>query len=107
MASKATTKSFIHEFQLVTTPKENRILEVCLNAGRNLYNACLSETLTRLHAMRGSDAWRTARDRPHGKPRTAAFQAVNDRFAYGEYALHKYAAKVCHACWIAGITLTV
>jgi len=100
MASKATTKSFIHEFQLVTTPKENRILEVCLNAGRNLYNACLSETLTRLHAMRGSDAWRTARDMPHGKARKAAFQTINERFEYGEYSLHKYAAKVCHACWI-------
>ena len=39
MASKAKNKCFIHEFQLVTSPKENRILEVRLNAGRNLYNA--------------------------------------------------------------------
>ncbi|HTP06577.1 MAG TPA: transposase, partial [Nitrospirota bacterium] len=100
MASKATTQSFIHEFQLVTTPKEDRILEVRLNAGRNLYNACLSEALTRLSAMRGSDAWKTARNMPHGKARTATFHAVNDKFGYGEYSLHKYAARVSCACWI-------
>ena len=100
MAPKATTQSFIHEFQLVTTPKEKRILEVRFNAGRNLYNACLSEALTRLSAMRGSDAWKTARNMPHGKARTAAFQTINERFEYSEYSLHKYAAKVCRACWI-------
>ena len=102
MASKATTRSFIHEFQLVTSPKEDRILEVRFNAGRNLYNACLSEALTRLSAMRGSDAWKTARNMPHGKARTAAFQAINEKFGYGEYSLHKYAARVSRACWIGG-----
>ncbi|HTP03809.1 MAG TPA: hypothetical protein VMM54_01475 [Nitrospirota bacterium] len=76
----------------MTTPKENRILEVRLNAGRNLYNACLSEALTRLNAMRGSDEWKTAWNMPHGKARTAAFQTINEKFGYGEYSLHKYAA---------------
>jgi len=80
MASKATTQSLIHEFQLVTSPKEDRILEVRLNAGRNLYNACLSEALTRLNAMRGSDEWKTARNMPHGKARIAALEELRKNY---------------------------
>jgi transposase len=100
MAKKAKTPSFIHEFGLVTGPKEVRILDVRFDAGRNLYNACLSEALSRLAAMRRSAEWKAARAMIPGKDRTAAFRSVNEAFGHSEYSLHKYAAKTCHACWI-------
>ncbi len=39
--NKSKTPSFIHEFLVITTHKDNRILDVRLEAGRHLYNACL------------------------------------------------------------------
>ena len=54
---KPKTPSFIHEFQLVATPKDNRMLDVRLEAGRYLYNACLGEAMKRLAAMRRSKKW--------------------------------------------------
>ncbi len=39
--NKSKTPSFIHEFQVVTTHKDNRMLDIRLEAGRHLYNACL------------------------------------------------------------------
>jgi hypothetical protein len=42
MAKNAKASSFIHEFGLVTGPKEVRILDVRFDAGRNLYNTSIA-----------------------------------------------------------------
>ncbi len=40
MAKKSTIPSFISEFQIVTNPKDNRVLEIRFDAGRNLHDDC-------------------------------------------------------------------
>ncbi len=70
MPNKPKTPSFIHEFQLVTTPKDNRMLNVRLEAGRYLYNACLGEAMKRLAAMRSSKKWRSAIKKKKSRLRT-------------------------------------
>ena len=46
------SESFIHEFSLRTTPHDVAVLDVRLGAARQLYNACLRESLRRLDLMR-------------------------------------------------------
>ena len=62
---RTATPSFIHELPLRTTPHDAAVLEVRLDAARNLYNACLQEALRRLDLMRESKAY---------QGRTEAFQ---------------------------------
>jgi hypothetical protein len=61
---------FYRYFHLRTTPKDNHILDIRLDAGRNLYNACLVEALKQLARMRNSNEWRSARIMNKGKQRT-------------------------------------
>jgi len=72
---------------------------VRLEAGRQLYNACLGEALKRVRLMRQSKAHARARKMPPGKERTRAFNVVNQEFHYSEYALHAYATRIRHS-WI-------
>ena len=54
------TDTFIHEIPLKTTPHDEAILDVRLEAARNLYNACLRESLRRVDLMRESKAYQVA-----------------------------------------------
>jgi transposase len=94
------TNTFVHELSLKTTPQDDAVLDVRLEAARNLYNACLRESLRRLDLMRQSKAYQAAKKMPKGKPRTTAFRACRVQFSFAEYDLHSFAAKVCKACWI-------
>ncbi len=97
---RATTKSFIHELPLQTTPHDRAVLNVRLDAAKNLYNACLQETLRRADLMKEAKAYQAARSLPRGKERTAAFSLCKTTHAFSEYALHAEAAKIAQACWI-------
>ena len=68
--------TFIHEIPLKTTPHDEAVLDVRLDAARNLYNACLRESLRRLDLMRESKAYRAARVLPKGKARNAVFKTA-------------------------------
>jgi len=102
MSKKSKTPSFIHEFQLKTTPKDNRILDIRLDAGRNLYNACLGEALKRLARMRSSREWQRAGKMSKGGQRTALFNSAGNRANYSEYALHACVGHLRNSCWIGG-----
>lgn len=97
---KPMTDTFIHEIPLKTTPHDEAVLDVRLEAARNLYNACLRESLRRVDLMRESKAYQAARNLPKGKPRNEAFKACRDGHGFLEYALHPFAAKTCKSCWI-------
>jgi len=58
------TPSFIAEFSLLTTPADERELSIRLDAARNVYNACLGESLRRLDLMRESKAWQAVQAMP-------------------------------------------
>jgi transposase len=94
------TNTFVHELALKTTPHDDAVLNVRLEAARNLYNACLRESLRRLDLMRQSKAYQAARTTAKGKTRAAAFNASRKRYVFSEYDIHPFASKVCKACWI-------
>jgi putative transposase len=94
------TDTFVHEIPLKTTPHDEAVLDVRLEAARNLYNACLRESLRRLDLMRESKAYQAARELPKGKPRKAAFTASRKDHGFREYDIHPFAAKTCKTCWI-------
>jgi putative transposase len=92
--------TFIHEIPLRTTPHDVAVLDVRLDAARQLYNACLRESLRRLDLMRESKQYQTARTLPKGKPRNVAFKAALDQHQFQEYGLHTFAVQAKNACWI-------
>lgn len=96
-----TTLSFIHELQLETTPHDMAVLDVRLDAAKNLYNACLQESLRRVDLMRESKKYQAARMLPKGKKeRTEAFTACRKTHVFYEYDLHAFAGTTAKACWI-------
>ncbi|MBI5326989.1 MAG: transposase [Deltaproteobacteria bacterium] len=94
------TDTFIHEIPLKTTPHDLAVLDVRLEAARNLYNACLRESLLRFDLMRESKHYQMARHLPKGKVRNEAFKECRETHGFLEYTLHPFAAKTCKACWI-------
>jgi putative transposase len=59
MAAK--TPSFVTEIPLLTTSKDLSILAARLEAGRQLYNAVLSEGKIRLQLVRDSEQYQEAK----------------------------------------------
>src|SRR6266852_1427361 len=105
-ARHAPTPSFICELPLLNTAAEERQLLVRLDCARQVYNACLGESLKRLERMRASAEYVTAQLLPKGprasataKVRSAAFAAVRQQFGFREYALHTYAVQFSHS-WL-------
>jgi hypothetical protein len=103
---RKTTPSFIAEFPLATTPSDERELSIRLDAARNLYNACLGESLRRLDLMRQSKAWQAARALPvqvDGKPnkeRRESFHIVQADFEFSAFSLQKFGQTCRDECWI-------
>ena len=100
----AKTPSFITELRLKVNCEQARRLLVRLEAVRQVYNACLGESLKRLTLMRESREYQAARKLPKGElkseaweARRAAFGAVRQRFRFSEYALHDDAKPFGHS----------
>jgi hypothetical protein len=85
------TPSFIAEFPLSTKPADERELSIRLDGARQIYNACLGESLRRLDLMRESKAqcrnacWIGDHLGSHDTQTTTlrAFRAV-EQYAFGE-----------------------
>ncbi|HEC33467.1 MAG TPA: transposase, partial [Chloroflexi bacterium] len=96
---RARRDSFVVEIPLRVTPSQEKRLLARLEAARQVYNACLGESLKRLASLRQSKAYRTALKMPRGKARSRAFREANAAVGFREYDLHAYAAQFNH-CWI-------
>lgn len=106
------TSSFVAEFPLRTTAADEVMLAVRLDAARNVYNACLGESLRRLSLMRESLDWQRARSMPAtldtnakskptpNKARSDLFSATQARFAFSSASIQKYAEICRDSCWI-------
>jgi putative transposase len=99
------TPSFIAEFSLLTTPADERELSIRLDAARNVYNACLGESLRRLDLMRESKAWQAVQAMPkhsasNDKARADAFKSVKDKFEFNSCAIQKFGEQCRDGCWI-------
>ena len=112
------TPSFIAEFPLSTTPADERELSIRLDAARQIYNACLGESLRRLDLMRESKAWQAAQAMPkhssqaidkakdkdrltaENKAKANAFKAARGKFAFNSGSIQKFGEECRNACWI-------
>jgi len=84
---------------LETTSAHETTILTRLEAGRQLYNACLGEALKRLDLLRQSKKFQEIRILPTGKTRTQAFKDLNKRFEFTQYDIHHYAVGIRHG-WI-------
>ena len=102
--SKVSSDSFVHEIELGTPPQEKKELNIRLEASRHLRNACLEESLRKVSLIRQSRYWKKARtpvkSKEHTKERKELFQQVKKLYAYSEYDLHSFVAKLRKSCWI-------
>ncbi len=94
--------SFITELPLIVDSKTEKKLLAKFQAGRQLYNACLTEAMVRMNLVKNSDAYIKAKKLPKGKTRTAAFREARSAYRYSEYELHSGATLTSNKSkWIA------
>jgi putative transposase len=93
---RSTIPTFIHELPLRTRPADERILAVRLDhAARQIYNACLGETLTRIATLRERRRYRRALALPAGDPeRTQLFKDARHSCGFTDSSLQAYALRV-------------
>jgi putative transposase len=86
------TPSFICEIPLKVTVSDERVLLARLEAGRQLYNACLGEAKRRVALVRQSRLYQRAHALPKDDlERRTLFAQARERYGFGEYNLHTYA----------------
>ena len=100
--SRRQTPTFLVELPLIVNEGQAKHIRGHLEAGRQFYNAVLSEGQKRLRRMRGDPAWQAARaiPRAHKQERATAFRTLREQYAFSEYALHE-AAKQLRVSWLA------
>jgi hypothetical protein len=100
--TKKRTPTFLLELPLQVSAGQATRLRAHLEAGRQFYNAVLSEGLKRLRAMRADPAWQAARAIPRSQKqeRSAAFSHLREQYGFSEYALHE-AGKILRVSWLA------
>src|SRR6266568_5005603 len=96
------TPTFLVELPLKTDEGAAKRIRGHLEAGRQLYNAVLSEGNRRLKRMRDSTAWQEARAIPLSQKaeRRAAFSALRAQYGFSDYALQAVAITL-RVDWIA------
>jgi len=107
--ARAKTPSFIVTIPLIVSSESEAELLSRFQAGRQLYNALLNESMVRMELVRNSDLFKEAKKLPKGKLkspeakiRSDAFAAARKTYRYSEYDLQAYATIVSNnAGWIA------
>jgi hypothetical protein len=96
------TPTFLLELPLQVNEGQAKRIRGHLEAGRQLYNALLSEGQRRMRRMRADPAWQAARALPRTQKqaRVEAFSALRRQYEFSEYALHAY-AKTARCNWLA------
>ena len=102
MGKRSTTPTFLLELPLVVEERQAKRIRAHLEAGRQFYNAVLSEGLRRLRRLRADPSWQEARaiPRTHLQERQTAFARLREQYGFSEYALHEF-AKESRVCWLA------
>ncbi len=99
------TPSFVLELPLKTTPVQESTILVRLDAGRQLYNACLGESLKRLALVRQSKEFPQIIKLPKiidgekNTERMEAFNQLNLKYKFTEYDIQHYATLIRNS-WI-------
>lgn len=103
--ARKTTPSFITEIPLKVDSKLEKQLNANFQAGRQLYNACLSEALIRMELVRNSEPYKQAkklnRDKDK-KQRKELFKTARDQVRFSDYDLQSFANLTAKSSkWIA------
>lgn len=94
------SESFICELPLKETLEGDQVFHTALEAGRQLYNACLGEAKRRLKLVRQSEEYQQAQRMKKGDlHRTRRFREACQKYGFREYDLHTY-VKGIHGSWI-------
>lgn len=99
------TPSFITELPLKTTSADEATILVRLDAGRQLYHACLGEALERLAYIQQSKEYQRIQKLPKtidgepNKERTKAFKELNRKEGFTDYDIQHYATGIRNS-WI-------
>jgi hypothetical protein len=99
---KEKTPTFLLELPLQVEAGRAKRVRAHLEAGRQFYNALLSQGQRRLRQMRADPGWQAARAIPHTQTqeRAAAFRALREQYGFSDYALQAY-GKSARCTWIA------
>jgi hypothetical protein len=102
MSKRSKTPTFLLELHLEVNAGQAKRLRAHLEAGRQFYNAILSEGQKRLRQMRADPAWQEARaiPRTEKQQRHAAFSHLRKQYEFSEYSLHEF-AKEARCSWLA------
>ena len=98
------TPSFITEIPLIVDSAEDAELLSKFEAARQLYNACLGESMSRMELVRNSEAFKAAKKIPKDKKkeRGEAFSAARQAYRYSDFDIQAYATNVANSSkWIA------
>jgi hypothetical protein len=100
--SKENTPTFLLELPLEVEAGQAKRLRSQLEAGRQFYNAVLSEGQRRLRQMKADPAWGAAQALPRTRPleRRAAFSALRQQYGFSDYAFQGF-AKELRVSWLA------
>src|SRR5947209_17867136 len=100
--SKENTPTLLLELPLEVEAGQARRLRSHLEAGRQFYNAVLSEGQRRLRRMKADPAWGAAQALPRTRPleRRAAFSALRQQYGFSDYAFQGF-AKELRVSWLA------
>src|SRR5260221_11223835 len=84
--TRKATPTFLLELPLVVNAGQARRIRGHLEAGRQLYNALLSEGQKRLRRMRADPGWKAARAIPRNQPieRRSALSPPRQRHGFAE-----------------------
>jgi putative transposase len=100
--SRAKTPSFITELPLIVGTAEQAELMSRFQAGRQLYNAVLTEAIIRMKLVQKSELFASAKKQQKGKSRTDAFNLANTAYRYSDFELQSYANNVAKdSIWMA------
>jgi hypothetical protein len=103
---RTATPTFICELPLILASDDERRLCIRLDCARQIYNAVLGESLSRLGLLHQSKAFQAARAMPkrskeQQRERSAAFRGLDVQFRLREYDLHAYATQFSRS-WLGG-----
>jgi hypothetical protein len=101
--ARSKTPSFVLEIGLIVDSKSDAELLSRFQAGRQLYNACLSEAVRRMDKLRKSAEYLSAKHLPlKSKQRSVAFTNARAQYRFTDYDLQAFANVTANrSVWIA------
>lgn len=96
--SKESSPSFVATIRLKTNTKEEKQLLMLSDCGRQLYNACLGESLKRLKAIQKTDVYQETIRLSKGSKedkgkRRNNFKFLNEKFGFTDYSIQSFTTK--------------